>query len=60
MLVLNREWGEEVIVDGDIIIKVISAVGKRGVRIGIHAPEEVTILRKELIDKGGRKTEDSK
>ncbi|HEX3929022.1 MAG TPA: carbon storage regulator [Gemmatimonadales bacterium] len=48
MLVLNRREGQAVILDGDIKVVVLSW-DRRGVRLGIEAPEAKTILREELI-----------
>jgi carbon storage regulator len=47
MLVLTRKVGEELVVDGDIRVTVLSV--KRGqVRIGINAPPKVKVIRAEL------------
>lgn len=48
MLVLNRKVGEEFIINENIIIKVI-AINANKVRIGIEAPSENRIVRKELL-----------
>ncbi|HEY4100193.1 MAG TPA: carbon storage regulator CsrA [Gemmatimonadales bacterium] len=48
MLVLNRKVGEAIVVDGDIRIVVISS-DRRGVRLGIEAPQSTNILREELL-----------
>jgi carbon storage regulator len=47
MLVLNRQPGTAILIDGDIRI-VVLACDKRGVRIGIEAPISVTIMREEI------------
>ena len=49
MLVLTRKKDEDIIIGEDIRISVVSIDGDR-VRIGIDAPEELTILRAELLD----------
>ena len=49
MLVLTRNVGEEVLV-GDAMIRILGVIGKQ-VRLGFDAPQEVHILRKELIKK---------
>ena len=47
MLILGRRPGESIVVDGDIRIVVVSS-DRRGVRIGIEAPEHVGIVRGEI------------
>jgi carbon storage regulator len=47
MLVLRRRAGETLLIGDDIEIEILE-VGAQGVKIGIRAPREVTILRKEL------------
>ena len=49
MLILSREPGEAIIIDGGIRIVVV-ACDRRGVRLGIEAPASVTILRSEIVD----------
>lgn len=49
MLVLSRKPNESIII-GNITITVISIQGKK-VSIGIEAPNDVQILRKEIIGK---------
>ena len=49
MLILTRRPEESVIIDGDIKIKILSVNGNQ-VRIGFEAPEEVIIVREELLD----------
>jgi carbon storage regulator len=53
MLVLSRRV-EEVILIGDEIEIMIVRIGPNSVRVGIKAPRELNIVRKELID--GSKT----
>ena len=49
MLILTRKAGENVVIDGDIIINVLE-VGRSGqVRLGIDAPRVHRILRGELL-----------
>ncbi len=48
MLVLTRKAGERIVIDDNIIVEVLEVVGSR-VRIGIQAPDGVTILRQELL-----------
>ena len=48
MLVLGRRPGDSIVIDGGIRI-VVLACDRGGVRIGIEAPPEVTILRGEIV-----------
>ncbi len=48
MLVLTRKKDEAIRIGDDIVVKIISCE-KHGVRIGIEAPGNVTILREELF-----------
>jgi carbon storage regulator len=47
MLVLNRQPGTAIVIDGGIRI-VVLACDKRGVRIGIEAPISIGIMREEI------------
>jgi carbon storage regulator len=47
MLVLSRKIGEEIVIAGHIRVKVVAVQGNR-VRLGIIAPEEVTVHREEI------------
>jgi len=52
MLVLSRRNGEDVLIpQHDIVITVIEARGGKA-RLGITAPANVTILRRELHESG--------
>lgn len=48
MLVLQRKVGESLVIGEDITVSVVSIEGSR-VRLAISAPEQVPILRTELI-----------
>ena len=48
MLILQRKAGESLLIGEDITIRVISVDGTR-VRLAITAPEDVSILRSELV-----------
>lgn len=50
MLVLSRIPGQEIVIGGQMIIKVIEIRGNR-VRLGINAPKEVPVNRREVQDK---------
>jgi carbon storage regulator len=49
MLVLSRKPGESILIGDNIEVKIIDVQGDQ-VKIGINAPRDVTILRKELMD----------
>ena len=48
MLILQRKAGESLVIGDDITVRVISVDGAR-VRLAIDAPEDVPILRSELL-----------
>ena len=48
MLILQRKAGESLVIGEDITVRVVSVDGTR-VRLAITAPEDVSILRSELI-----------
>ncbi|MCK9445100.1 MAG: carbon storage regulator CsrA [Tissierellaceae bacterium] len=50
MLILTRKKGEAIIVNGNIEIRVIELEDGR-VKIGIEAPKDIDIIRKELYEK---------
>jgi carbon storage regulator len=50
MLVLTRKAGERIVIDDSIVVEVLEVQGNR-VRLGIQAPQGVTILREELLNK---------
>jgi carbon storage regulator len=52
MLVLSRKSGERIRIGGDIVIS-IERIGTETVKIGIDAPQDVRILREELIELEG-------
>jgi len=49
MLVVSRSQNESVIINGDITVTVVAIRGDK-VRLGIDAPREVPIHRKEIVD----------
>ena len=49
MLILSRKAGESLILDGGIEIKITEIYGDK-VRIGIAAPADVKVYRKELYE----------
>lgn len=49
MLVLTRKPAESIVIDGGIRITVLSIQGGQ-IRLGFEAPDQVRVLRGELID----------
>lgn len=49
MLVLRRKFGETLVIDENIEVVVLQVEGDR-VKLGIQAPKDVEIVRKELLD----------
>ncbi len=57
MLVLTRKVGEQIKIGNDITVTVLEVLGSK-VRIGIDAPEILSILRGELFAKQVEKVSD--
>lgn len=57
MLVLTRRPGEAIIINGDIIVRVLQINGNQ-IRLGIEAPENINIVREELtrVHNAGKKS----
>ncbi len=51
MLVLTRRIGEEIVIDGNIRLKVVMVKGQ-SIRLGITAPSYVPVVRQELLAGG--------
>lgn len=49
MLVLSRKPNEEIVIAGNIRVKILEIKGNR-VRLGISAPEDVAVHRQEVLD----------
>ena len=49
MLVLARRIGEQIVIDGNIRLTVVAVKGNQ-VRLGIAAPPEIIVDRKEVHD----------
>lgn len=49
MLVLSRKKNESIVINHDITIVVVEIRGDK-VRLGIEAPKEVSVHRKEVYD----------
>jgi carbon storage regulator len=47
VLVVTRKPGEKVIVGDDVVIQVVRVAGKK-VRIGIQAPQSLSVYREEI------------
>ena len=49
MLVLSRKANESIVIDGEIFLKILRLEGD-SVKVGVNAPKEVTVFRKEIYD----------
>ena len=61
MLVLTRKSNQSIMIGDDIEVSVLSVAGDK-VRIGIDAPRDIAVFRKEVyvaIDEGSAPAEDS-
>ncbi|MCK6075680.1 carbon storage regulator CsrA [Paenibacillus silvae] len=58
MLVLSRKKGESVIVDNNIVITILSVEGEN-IKVGISAPKDVDIYRKEIFDSIGQNNQNA-
>ena len=47
MLVIRRRAGESFLIDGGIEVEVLDVIGGQ-VKLGIRAPREISILRREV------------
>ena len=56
MLILTRKVDQAIVIQGNILVTVLRVERDR-VKLGISAPEEITVLREELLlrDAGGNK-----
>lgn len=50
MLVLSRKTNESIVIRDDVVVTVVEVRGDK-VRLGIEAPKEVTVHRREVYDK---------
>ena len=50
MLILTRKLGEQITIGDEITIKLLEVKGTP-VKLGIEAPQEITIHRKEIYDR---------
>ncbi|MDO4558583.1 MAG: carbon storage regulator CsrA [Planctomycetia bacterium] len=50
MLVLSRQLNESIVIDGGIVVTIVDIRGDR-VRLGIEAPPEVAVHRREVQER---------
>jgi len=50
MLILSRKLNEEIVINGEIKIKIIS-ISDNNIKIGIEAPSSVKVFRGEVFEK---------
>lgn len=53
MLILTRKVDQGIVIQGNILVTVLRVERDR-VKLGISAPNEITILRDELLERDGR------
>lgn len=56
MLIVTRRIGESLVIGDNITVTVLAAQGQQ-IRIGVHAPKEIPVLREELVQRDRRKAE---
>jgi carbon storage regulator len=59
MLVLSRKRGEQIIIPGSALTITVVAIDGKQVRLGFAAPEDVTVLRAELLRRKDAGTADA-
>ncbi|MCP4506943.1 MAG: carbon storage regulator CsrA [Fuerstiella sp.] len=57
MLVLSRKKSESIVINDDVVVTVIEVRGDK-VRLGITAPREIPVHRKEVVDAMVRESQD--
>ena len=50
MLVLSRKLNESIVINGDIIITIVGLTADGRIRLGIEAPRDVSVHRREVYD----------
>jgi len=50
MLVLTRSVGEQIVINGNIIVTVVAIEGNK-IRLGVQAPRSVTVDRAEVHER---------
>lgn len=58
MLILSRKKNEQVVIADNIIVTVLEIDGDK-IKLGIDAPEDVKVFRKELIEEVKHTNEES-
>ncbi len=53
MLVLTRKVEQSILIGSNIAVKILGVEGNR-VKIGVIAPDDVKILREEIVDREPR------
>ena len=48
MLVLTRRLEQGIVIDGQIVIRLLAIEGER-IKIGVEAPRAISVLREELL-----------
>lgn len=48
MLILTRKVEQGIVIDGNILVRVLAVDGER-VKIGVEAPRSIAVLREELL-----------
>jgi len=49
LLVLSRKEQQEIVIDGGIRVRIVNVRGDR-VKIGIEAPEQIKVMRAEILE----------
>ncbi len=49
MLILTRKVEQGIVINSDVIVRVLSIDGER-VKIGVDAPRSISVLREELLE----------
>jgi len=50
MLVLTRRLGEEIVIGGNVFVRIVDVQGSK-VRVGIDAPQSVSVDRREVHER---------
>ncbi len=56
MLVLVRKKNESIVINGEIVVVVVEIRGDK-VRLGVEAPKEISVHRREVHDAINRKSQ---
>ena len=49
MLILTRKVEQAIVINRNVLVRVLSIDGER-VKLGVDAPREITVLREELLE----------